>query len=59
MKVLVLCEDCAHPASLTVDGLKGLSRNDYEFTYVTDPAQCSPTRMAEFVYMFNVTFRST
>ena len=48
MKVLVLCEDCAHLASLTVDGLKGLPQSAYEFTCITDPAQWSPTRMAEF-----------
>ena len=48
MKVLVLCEDCAHPASMTLDGLKGLPQSAYEFTYITDPAQWSLARMAEF-----------
>lgn len=48
MKALVLCEDCAHPASLTVDGLNALGDSGYDFEFVTDPADWSVGWMAEF-----------
>ena len=48
MKALVLCEDCAHPASLTVDGLSALEDCGCEFIFVTDPADWSAGWMAEF-----------
>ncbi|MBK36933.1 MAG: hypothetical protein CME26_15565 [Gemmatimonadetes bacterium] len=48
MKALVLCEDCAHPASLTIDGLNVLEDHVYEFTFVEDPNTWSAGWMAEF-----------
>lgn len=45
MKVLVLCEDCAHPATLTQKGLDGLQSDSFEFTYISDPTEWSPDRM--------------
>ncbi len=48
MRALVLCEDCAHPASLTVDGLNGLGDTGYEFDFVTDPADWSAGTMADY-----------
>lgn len=48
VRTLVLCEDCAHPASLTIDGLDGLGEGGYAFDYVSDPKDWSPERMAGY-----------
>ena len=48
MRALVLCDDRAHPAALTRDGLTGLGECGYEFDYLEDPAQWSAERMAPY-----------
>ena len=48
MRALVLCDDRAHPAALTRDGLTGLGECGYEFDYLEDPAQWSAERMAAY-----------
>ena len=48
MRILVICDDSAHPADLTRDGLKGLGDSDYEFEWNEDPSQWSVEWMNEF-----------
>ena len=48
MRILVLCDDSAHPASLTRDGLGGLDNSDYAFEWLEDPNLWSAERMNEF-----------
>ena len=48
MRILVLCDDSAHPAALTREGLGGLGDNGYEFEWVEDPNLWSAERMNEF-----------
>ena len=48
MRTLVLCEDSAHPADLTRDGLAGLGDCGCEFDFVADSAKWSPEMMSEY-----------
>ncbi len=48
MRTLVLCDDAAHPASLTRDGLMGLGDCGYEFDYLENPDDWSAERMAAY-----------
>lgn len=34
MHILVICDDCWHPASVIKNGLKPLTYNGFEFSYV-------------------------
>jgi transposase-like protein len=45
MRTLVLCDDAAHPASLTRDGLGGLGECGYEFVWQEDPSEWSAEEM--------------
>ena len=45
MRTLVLCDDTAHPASLTRDGLLGLGDCGCRFDWLEDPGQWSPARL--------------
>lgn len=46
MDIPVLCEDTAHPASLTMDALRGVAGFQLDFECVTDPEQCTSERLA-------------
>ncbi len=48
MRALVLCDDSAHPAALTREGLGALGDSDHEFEWLEDPAQWSAERMNNF-----------
>ncbi|MEZ4713552.1 MAG: ThuA domain-containing protein [Caldilineaceae bacterium] len=45
MRTLVLCDDSAHPAALTQDGLTGLGECGYEFDWQTNPDEWSAAEM--------------
>ena len=47
MRTLVLCDDSAHPGSLTRDGLLGLGDCGYRFEWLEDPDQWSTERLGE------------
>ena len=48
MRTLVLCDDSAHPGSLTRDGLLGLGDCGYRFEWLEDPDQWSTERLGEY-----------
>ncbi|MEZ4656794.1 MAG: cytochrome c [Caldilineaceae bacterium] len=48
MRALVLCDDSAHPASLTQDGLTGLGECGYEFDWQTNPDEWSAVVMNSY-----------
>ena len=48
MRVLVLCDDYAHPATLTKEGLGGLGISKFKFEWLEDPSQWSIGKMNEF-----------
>ncbi|MBV7336646.1 ThuA domain-containing protein [Chloroflexi bacterium TSY] len=48
MRTLVLCDDSAHPAALTRDGLLGLADCGYEFDWQEDPDEWSAERMNDY-----------
>lgn len=48
MKTLVLCEDAAHPADLTREGLQGLGECGCEFDFVVDAGNVSSDRLKEY-----------
>ena len=48
MRTLVLCDDSAHPAALTRDGLTGLGDCGYEFEWLENPDDWSAERMANY-----------
>ena len=48
MRTLVLCDDSAHPASLTRDGLAGLGDGGHQFDWCEDPDQWSAERMDSY-----------
>ncbi len=48
MRTLVLCDDAAHPAALTRDGLTGLGDCGYEFEWLENPDDWSADGMAAY-----------
>lgn len=48
MQTLVLCDDSAHPATLTREGLEGLGDVGCEFEWIEDPADWSAERMNNY-----------
>ena len=48
MRTLVLCDDIAHPAALTRDGLAGLGDCGYEFVWQEDPSEWSAEGMGGY-----------
>lgn len=48
LRALVLCDDPAHPAALTRDGLLGLGDCGLQFDWMEDPERWSTERMAEY-----------
>lgn len=48
MRVLVLCDDYWHPASLVKDGLAPLADDGFEFTYIENMAGFNPHALGEF-----------
>jgi type 1 glutamine amidotransferase len=48
MRVLVLCDDHWHPASVVRAGLKGLEERGFEFDWVEDASDWSAERIAEY-----------
>ncbi|MEM7134100.1 MAG: ThuA domain-containing protein [Chloroflexota bacterium] len=48
MQTLVLCDDSAHPAALTRDGLMGLGDCGYEFDWQEDPNDWSAEGMSQY-----------
>lgn len=48
MRTLVICDDSAHPTTLTREGLGGLGDCDHEFEWQEDPGQWSEEQMNEF-----------
>ena len=48
MKTLVFCDDSAHPASLTRDGLAALGECGLEFDWVENPSAWRPESLAQY-----------
>jgi uncharacterized protein len=48
MRILVLCDDYWHPASTVRQGLSPLADQGYEFKFLSDAKEWSPTRMDGF-----------
>ena len=48
MKTLVFCDDSAHPASLTRDGLAALGECGLEFDWVEDPCAWRPESLSQY-----------
>ncbi len=48
MRTLVFCDDSAHPASLTRDGLAALGQRDLQFDWVEDPTGWSTDSLNQY-----------
>ena len=48
MKTLVFCDDSAHPASLTRQGLAALGDCGLSFDWVEDPATWKPASLSKY-----------
>ena len=48
MRTLVFCDDSAHPASLTRDGLAALGQPDLQFDWVEDPTGWSTDSLNQY-----------
>ncbi len=48
MRTLVLCNDVAHPASLTRDGLAGLGNCGYDFDFLENSSDWSTEKMNDY-----------